>query len=91
MYFHCFPVYFCVKTLTLQDSCYNVRVTYLTKLISLLQSHKLPPRYNVIPFLTVHDPESDVKSMVFLDVSDHLLNLTTCVRLHHTFRVLSRR
>jgi sister-chromatid-cohesion protein PDS5 len=49
-----------------QDSCYNVRITFLTKLVSLLQPRKLPPRYNVIPFLTVHDPESDVKSMVRL-------------------------
>ncbi|KAG5641986.1 hypothetical protein DXG03_003815 [Asterophora parasitica] len=45
---------------TVQDSCYNVRILFLTKLISLLQPRKLPPRYNVIPFLTVHDPESVV-------------------------------
>lgn len=49
---------------TIQDSCYNVRIAFLFKLLSLLQPRKLPPRFNVIPFLTVHDPEADVKSTV---------------------------
>ncbi|KAG2003330.1 cohesin-associated protein Pds5 [Coprinopsis cinerea AmutBmut pab1-1] len=48
---------------TVQDSCYNVRMEFVTKLVTLLQPRKLPPRYNVIPFLTVHDPEDDVKSL----------------------------
>lgn len=47
-----------------QDSCYNVRISFLSKLISLLQSRKLPARYNVILFLTIHDPEEDVKTKV---------------------------
>lgn len=47
-----------------QDSCYNVRITFLNKLISLSQPRKLPPRYNVIPFLTIHDPEKDVRDKV---------------------------
>lgn len=34
------------------------------KLFPLLTARKLPPRYNLIPFLTVHDPEADVKSRV---------------------------
>jgi sister-chromatid-cohesion protein PDS5 len=34
------------------------------KLFPLLTTRKLPPRYNLIPFLTVHDPEADVKSRV---------------------------
>ena len=51
-------------TLSAQDSCYNVRMEFVTKLVTLLQPRKLPPRYNVIPFLTVHDPEDDVKSLV---------------------------
>lgn len=52
-------------------------MSFLTKLLSLLQLRKLPPRYNVIPFLTVHDPETDVKSTVFIYhcQSDHILKL----------------
>jgi sister chromatid cohesion protein PDS5 len=54
-----------IFTYTLQqDSCYNVRISFLSKLISRLQSRKLPPRYNVILFLTIHDPEEDVKTKV---------------------------
>lgn len=34
------------------------------KLFPLLTARKLSPRYNLIPFLTVHDPEADVKSRV---------------------------
>jgi sister-chromatid-cohesion protein PDS5 len=37
---------------------------FLMKLFPLLTARKLPPRYNLIPFLTVHDPEADVKSRV---------------------------
>ncbi|KAF9457542.1 armadillo-type protein [Collybia nuda] len=66
-----------------QDSCYNVRVTFLTKLISLLQPRKLPPRYNVIPFLTVHDPESDVKSMAASYISGALRKMNPAVRSEH--------
>lgn len=48
----------------LQDSCFNVRYIFLTKLVALLHVRKLPERYNVIPFLTVLDPESEVKGLV---------------------------
>lgn len=47
-----------------QDPCYNVRMEFLMKLFPLLTARKLPPRYNLIPFLTVHDPEADVKNRV---------------------------
>lgn len=53
-----------------QDTCFDVRVTFLTKLISLLHPRKIPPQYNVIPFLTVHDPEADVKAMVWSFYTD---------------------
>ena len=33
------------------------------KLVSLITPRKLPPRYNIIPFLTVLDPEEDVKNL----------------------------
>ncbi|RDB27480.1 Sister chromatid cohesion protein pds5 [Hypsizygus marmoreus] len=65
---------------TVQDSCYNVRVIFLTKLISLLQPRKLPPRYNVIPFLTVHDPESDIKAMASSYVTGALKKMRPNVR-----------
>lgn len=48
----------------LKDPCYHVRITFLTKLVSLLTTRKLPPRFNTIPFLTIHDPEADVRDRV---------------------------
>ncbi|PFH47385.1 hypothetical protein AMATHDRAFT_152196 [Amanita thiersii Skay4041] len=54
-----------------QDSCYNVRITFLSKLITLLQPRKIPPRFNVIPFLTIHDPETDVK-MMFVQAASYI-------------------
>ncbi|KAH9477762.1 Sister chromatid cohesion protein pds5 [Psilocybe cubensis] len=47
----------------IQDSCFNVRLAFLTKLISFLHPRKLSPRFNVIPMLTVLDPEPDTKTM----------------------------
>ncbi|KAL0958138.1 hypothetical protein HGRIS_000306 [Hohenbuehelia grisea] len=55
--------------LTVQDTCYNVRYSFLSKLITLLQARKLPPRFNIIPFITIHDPEADVKAMASQYVS----------------------
>jgi len=37
---------------------------FLTKLIALLTPRKLAARFNVIPFLTVLDPEPEVKNAV---------------------------
>ncbi|XP_006463974.1 hypothetical protein AGABI2DRAFT_225984, partial [Agaricus bisporus var. bisporus H97] len=55
--------------LTIQDTCYGVRSTFLNKLITLYMTRKLPPPFGVVFFLTVHDPEEDVKG-----------NAATCVR-----------
>ncbi|KAL4078145.1 armadillo-type protein [Scleroderma yunnanense] len=52
-----------------EDPCYHVRMIFLTKLISLLTSRKLPPRFNTIPFLTVHDPEIDIRSRAIAYIS----------------------
>ncbi|KAF5383320.1 hypothetical protein D9615_004981 [Tricholomella constricta] len=68
---------------TVQDSCYNVRILFLTKLISLLQPRKLPPRYNVIPFLTVHDPESDVKALASSYITGALRKMRPNIRTEH--------
>jgi sister-chromatid-cohesion protein PDS5 len=46
-----------------------VRLAFLTKTILLLQPRKLPARYNVIPFLTVLDPEPETKNMVCASLS----------------------
>ncbi|TFY67169.1 hypothetical protein EVJ58_g1799 [Rhodofomes roseus] len=46
--------------ITIQDPCYQVRITFMDKLVGLLTARKLGPNYNVIPFLAVHDPEADV-------------------------------
>ncbi|KAI0777199.1 hypothetical protein BD413DRAFT_514292 [Trametes elegans] len=54
--------YFVAIALTIQDPVYQVRMTFLNKLVALLSKGKLPPQYNIIPFLSVHDPEADVKS-----------------------------
>ncbi|KAF9482670.1 hypothetical protein BDN70DRAFT_399452 [Pholiota conissans] len=41
----------------IQDPCYEVRNIFLTKAIALLQPRKLPPKFNLLPFLTLLDPE----------------------------------
>jgi sister chromatid cohesion protein PDS5 len=48
----------------IQDPVYHVRHEYLRKLLALLSAQKLPAQFNVIPFLTVHDPEEDVYNTV---------------------------
>jgi len=52
---------FSLLAFTIQDACYEVRLRFLSKLIVLLHARKLPPRYNLILFLTVHDPENELK------------------------------
>ncbi|KAK7046668.1 sister chromatid cohesion protein pds5 [Favolaschia claudopus] len=48
--------------LVVQDTCFDVRMTFLKKLVPLAMQQKVPTYYNVIPFLTVHDPETEIKS-----------------------------
>jgi sister-chromatid-cohesion protein PDS5 len=52
----------CSHSSYLQDPCFQVRDEFLRKFIATHQ--QLPPHFNVIPFLTVHDPEADIKNMV---------------------------
>ncbi|KAJ7695426.1 cohesin-associated protein Pds5 [Mycena rosella] len=49
--------------IVVQDTCFDVRMTFLKKVVFFLQPPKVPAHYNVIPFLTVHDPEADVKAL----------------------------
>ncbi|KAI0264684.1 armadillo-type protein [Gloeopeniophorella convolvens] len=53
---------FALLAITAQDPCYQVRMIFLQKYITLATRQLLPPHFNVIPFLTVHDPEPDVKA-----------------------------
>ncbi|KAF8582552.1 ARM repeat-containing protein [Ramaria rubella] len=46
---------------TMQDSCFQVRMGFLVKLISYLTRNKTDPRFNTIIFLTAHDPEREVR------------------------------
>ncbi|KIL63535.1 hypothetical protein M378DRAFT_192889 [Amanita muscaria Koide BX008] len=66
-----------------QDSCFNVRMSFLNKLIRLLQLRKIPARYNVILFLTIHDPEPDVKTTASSYVQAALKKLPTGVKIEH--------
>lgn len=51
---------FVLLAITIQDPCYQVRMAFVNKLITRLRALKLPAAYNVIPFLSIHDPEADV-------------------------------
>ena len=66
-YFNLVSANFNNLALTVQDPCYQVRITFLRKLIALLPKQTLPVQFSIIPFLTVHDPEADVKSTVGQD------------------------
>jgi sister chromatid cohesion protein PDS5 len=50
----------------LQDTCFNVRNLFLHKLIGFLgnQQQKLPNNFNLILFLTAHDPEDENRELV---------------------------
>lgn len=51
---------FATLALVAQDPCYQVRIAFMNKLVPLLTARRLPTSYNVVPFLSVHDPEKDV-------------------------------
>ncbi|KAG1784584.1 armadillo-type protein [Suillus plorans] len=67
--------------ITVQDPCYNVRMEFLMKLFPLLTARKLPPRYNLIPFLTVHDPEADVKNRAISYVTHASRNISATAKV----------
>ncbi|KAF9818035.1 hypothetical protein IEO21_02996 [Rhodonia placenta] len=69
---------------TIQDPCYQVRMTFLDKLLVLLPGRagrKLPASYNVVPFLSVHDPEADVKNKAKAYIVMAMRGLPKAVRL----------
>jgi len=67
--------------ITVQDPCYHVRITFLTKLVSLLTARKLPPRFNTIPFLTIHDPEADIRDRAIAYVSFIMRSIPPAARV----------
>ncbi|KAH8102266.1 armadillo-type protein [Cristinia sonorae] len=54
--------HFVQLALTIQDPCYQVRGAFLDKVISQCSSSRLHPKFNIVPFLTVHDPDSEIIS-----------------------------
>ncbi|KAK0446041.1 armadillo-type protein [Desarmillaria tabescens] len=70
-------------TLVIQDSCYNVRFNFLRKLIILLYSRRIPITFNIVPFLTVHDPEEDIKSTATSYITSAIRTLPANVRVHY--------
>ncbi|KZT68344.1 hypothetical protein DAEQUDRAFT_812146 [Daedalea quercina L-15889] len=74
---------FILVAITVQDPCYQVRITFMDKLLSLLTARKLGPSYNVIPFLSVHDPEADVKNRAVAYVSAALRSMPKTIRLQN--------
>ncbi|KAF9255405.1 hypothetical protein L218DRAFT_884207 [Marasmius fiardii PR-910] len=50
--------------LIVQDPCFEVRLGFVTKTINLLVANKLHERFNIIPFLTAHDPEDEVRRLI---------------------------
>ncbi|RPD70263.1 hypothetical protein L226DRAFT_526109 [Lentinus tigrinus ALCF2SS1-7] len=56
--------YFVPIAITIQDPVYQVRMTFLDKLISFLSQRRIHPMYNIVPFLSVHDPELDAQAYV---------------------------
>ena len=53
---------FLTVALTIQDSCYEVREGFQDKLLPLIAARKLPVRFNIIPFLTAHDPMDELRN-----------------------------
>ncbi|KZS86994.1 hypothetical protein SISNIDRAFT_420245 [Sistotremastrum niveocremeum HHB9708] len=53
--------HFTTLAITVQDTCANVRIAFFGKLISYLQARRLDAKFNVIPFLTPHDPEKELR------------------------------
>ncbi|KAF8506492.1 armadillo-type protein [Hysterangium stoloniferum] len=52
---------FALLALTTQDTCFQVRMGFVVKLIGYLSRRKTDMRLNVILFLTAHDPEREVR------------------------------
>ncbi|KAK1222320.1 Sister chromatid cohesion protein pds5 [Marasmius sp. AFHP31] len=71
--------------LVVQDPCFEVRLTFVNKvvnlLVNLLVGNKLPERFNIIPFLTAHDPEDEIKHYAIRYVTLQLKRLPPAIRI----------
>ncbi|KAF7289956.1 hypothetical protein MIND_01370800 [Mycena indigotica] len=76
--------------LMVQDSCFDVRIAFLRKMVTLAYARKLQPQYNVIPFLTVHDPETEVRSMGISFIRSTASKLPVVKRVEHLDMVFIR-
>ncbi|PCH44760.1 hypothetical protein WOLCODRAFT_78395 [Wolfiporia cocos MD-104 SS10] len=74
--------HFAPLAITIQDPCYQVRMAFADKLVTLLSTRKLPEQFNVVPFLSVHDPEADVKNRTKSYVVMALRSIPSEIRLH---------
>ncbi|RHZ63282.1 hypothetical protein Glove_330g114 [Diversispora epigaea] len=50
--------------LMIQDSCYQVRLAFASRLVKYCGGHRLSSRYLSIFFLIAHDPMNDIREMV---------------------------
>ncbi|KAI0047729.1 cohesin-associated protein Pds5 [Auriscalpium vulgare] len=74
---------FVTLAITMQDSSYQVRMAFLRKFVALGQSQKLPAHFNIIPFLTVHDPEADIKAMARAYIAFAFRNAPPAMRVNN--------
>jgi sister chromatid cohesion protein PDS5 len=54
----------CMLLSLCKDPCYQVRLTFVMKLVTLLTARKLPSTYNILLFMVIHDPEADIINRV---------------------------
>ncbi|KAI0698060.1 armadillo-type protein [Cerioporus squamosus] len=84
--------YFVPIAISIQDPVYQVRMTFLDKLVSFLSRRRIHVMYNIVPFLCVHDPEHDVKNKAQAYVRYAVKALPKALRLetfeHNFIRLL---
>ena len=61
-----------------QDTCFDVRSLFLSKLIKYMVARKLDARFNIVLFLTAHDPEKENRDRV----SIMKVNWSNCADTH---------
>ncbi|GJE86522.1 hypothetical protein PsYK624_026020 [Phanerochaete sordida] len=72
---------FVTLALVIQDQCFQVRYAFLNKLIPLLSTRRLSATYNVLTFLSVHDPEPEVIQLCQAYILTALKQMPTALRL----------
>ncbi|KAI0075977.1 ARM repeat-containing protein [Panus rudis PR-1116 ss-1] len=75
--------HFVELAIMIQDPCYQIRLKFIHKLLGLLGAQKLPTNYHIIPFVTVHDPEADIKNRATAYIQLMIRSMPKAVRLTH--------